>query len=94
VGLLGAQSSLSPQTIIEGNLLFTEFKGALTENYAAQELIATRKKPTYYWTSEGTAEVDFLVEEDHGIFPLEVKAGINQKKKSLHVYDQKYTLRG
>lgn len=90
VGLLGAQSDLSAQTILEGDLLFTEFKGALTENYVAQELIATKHKESYYWTSEGTAEVDFLLAEDHEIYPLEVKAGANQKKKSLLVYNQKY----
>src|SRR3990167_3892132 len=90
VGLLGAQSNLSPQTIIDGDLLFTEFKGALTENYVAQELIANKHKNPYYWTSEGTAEIDFLIEEDHAIYPLEVKAGANQKKKSLLVYNEKY----
>lgn len=90
IGLLGAQSNLSPQTILDGDLLFTEFKGALTENYVAQELIATRHKPPYYWASEGIAEVDFLIEEDHAIYPLEVKAGASQKKKSLLVYNQKY----
>ncbi len=90
VGLLGAQSSLSPQTVIDGDLLFTEFKGALTENYVAQEWIATQHKEPYYWTSEGVAEIDFLIEEDHEIYPLEVKAGANQKKKSLLVYNQKY----
>jgi len=91
VGLLGAQSNLSPQVIIDGNLLFTEFKGALTENYVAQELTATKHKELYYWTSEGTAEVDFLIEEEHEIYPVEVKAGTSQKKKSLLVYSQKYT---
>lgn len=70
--------------------VFTEFKGALTENYVAQELIATKHKEPYYWTSEGTAEVDFLIEEDHEILPLEVKAGASQKKKSLLVYEEKY----
>ncbi|MCH9626962.1 MAG: hypothetical protein S4CHLAM2_05940 [Chlamydiales bacterium] len=90
VGLLGAQSNLSAQTIIDGNLLFTEFKGALTENYVAQELIANRQKEIYYWTSEGAAEVDFLIDEDHEIYPLEVKAGLSQKKKSLLVYKDKY----
>jgi predicted AAA+ superfamily ATPase len=90
VGLLGAQSGLAPQTMIEGDLLFTEFKGALTENYVAQELLATRHKDLYYWASEGTAELDFLLEEDHEIVPLEVKAGASQKKKSLLVYHQKY----
>ncbi|MGC2596383.1 MAG: DUF4143 domain-containing protein, partial [Rhabdochlamydiaceae bacterium] len=59
-------------------------------NYVAQELIATKHKKPYYWTSEGTAEIDFLIEEDHAIYPLEVKAGANQKKKSLLVYNQKY----
>jgi hypothetical protein len=91
VGLLGAQSSLSPQVIIEGNLLFTEFKGALTENYVAQELIAAKRKEPYYWTSEGTAEIDFLIEKDHEICPMEVKAGVSHKKKSLLVYNQKYS---
>lgn len=91
VGLLGAQSSLSPQVILEGDLLFTEFKGALTENFVAQELIATRHKEPYYWASEGTAKVDFLIEEDHAIYPLEVKSGSSLKKKSLLVYNQKYS---
>ena len=91
VGLLGAQSNLSPQTVIDGDLLFTEFKGALTENYVAQELIARRHKEPYYWASEGIAEIDFLIEDDHKIYPLEVKAGASQKKKSLLVYNQKYT---
>ena len=90
VGLLGAQSNLSPQTIIDGDVLFTEFKGALTENYVAQELIAIRRKEPYYWASEGTAEVDFLIENEQQIYPLEVKAGASQKKKSLLVYNQKY----
>ncbi len=90
IGLLGAQSNLSPHAILEGSLLFTEFKGALTENYVAQELIATRNQLPYYWTSEGTAKIDFLIETDHTIHPLEVKAGANQKKKSLLVYGQKY----
>ena len=83
VGLLGAQSSLSARAIIEGDLLFTEFKGALTENFIAQELIGTRNKKLYYWTSPGTAEVDFLLEEDHDIYPLEVKAGESTRKKKL-----------
>lgn len=90
VGLLGAQSNLSPQAIIDGNLLFTEFKGALTENYVAQELTANKHKELYYWSSEGIAEIDFLLEEEHEIYPLEVKASASQKKKSLLVYNQKY----
>lgn len=88
VGLLGAASSLSPHTIIDGNLLFTEFKGALTENFIAQELVA---KKLYYWASAGTAEIDFLLESEHEIYPLEVKSGNSQKKKSLLVYGNKYS---
>ena len=90
VGLVGAQSNLSPQVVIDGDVLFTEFKGALTENYIAQELIAAKQNQPYYWASEGLAEVDFLIEEEHAIYPLEVKAGANQKKKSLLVYQEKY----
>lgn len=90
VGLLGAQSGLSQQAIIDGNSLFTEFKGSLTENYVAQELLASKARKLYYWTSAGTAEVDFLIETDHEILPLEVKSGESQKKKSLTVYGQKY----
>ena len=75
--------------ILEGHMLFTEFKGAFTENYVAQELTAL-KKSLYYWTSSGSAEVDFLLETDHEIYPLEVKAGVSSKKKSLLVYGEKY----
>ncbi|MBS0626829.1 MAG: DUF4143 domain-containing protein [Verrucomicrobia bacterium] len=75
---------------MDGNALFTEFKGVLTENYVAQELMATQSKALYYWASEGTAEVNFLLEKEHEIYPLEVKAGISQKKKSLLVYGNKY----
>ena len=64
--------------------------GSLTENYMAQELIGTRNKEIYYWVSEGIAEVNFLIEEEQVIYPIEVKAGVNQKKKSLLVYNQKY----
>ena len=91
VGLLGAQSNLSAHAVIEGDLLFTEFKGALTENFIAQELIAAKQQELHYWVSAGTAEIDFLVEGDHAIYPLEVKAGNSQKKKSLLIYNTKYS---
>ena len=90
VGLLGARCHLSSHAIIDGDLLFTEFKGALTENFVAQELIAAGRKDLYYWTSGATAELDFLIETDHSIYPLEVKAGANQKKKSLLVYGERH----
>jgi len=90
VGLLGAQSNLSTHAIIEGNQLFQEFKGSLTENYVAQELISSQRRELFYWASAGIAELDFLIQGDHEIYPLEVKAGENQKKKSLLVYGNKY----
>jgi hypothetical protein len=89
IGLLAAQSNLSKKAILEKDALFTEFKGALTENFIAQEL-AAKNKNLFYWASAGSAEIDFLIEKDHGIYPLEVKSGNNKKKKSLFVYDKKY----
>lgn len=89
VGLLAAQSNVPQQAILEAHQLFTEFKGALTENFIAQELRA-KQCPLFYWTSEGTAEIDFVVEHESKIFPLEVKSGLSKHKKSLLAYDEKY----
>lgn len=91
VGLLGAMSKLDPRIILQGHELFQEFKGSLTENYVAQELHDKYFDGLYYWTSEGIAEVDFIVSEDNCIFPLEVKSGMTKKKKSLLVYGEKYS---
>jgi predicted AAA+ superfamily ATPase len=88
VGLLGALSHLRADIILEGNRLFTEFFGSFTENYAAQELITGLQTGLYYWTSEGKAEVDFLLETATDIIPLEVKATINTKSKSLKMYGE------
>ena len=90
VGLLGAQTNLQADTIIKNNELFTEYKGALTENYVAQELKSTEIRDLYYWSSTGMAEVDFIVERRGEILPLEVKAGTSDKKKSLLSYANKY----
>lgn len=90
VGLLGAKSSLHETVILENDRLFTEFNGALTENFVAQELRSLGRRELFYWNSQGTAEVDFVVEENNDIYPLEVKAGANSKKKSLLSYQNKY----
>lgn len=90
VGLLGAMSHLDPRIILEGNRLFEEFKGALTENFAAQTLHLRFQDTLYYWTSAGTAEVDFVITTHNTIFPLEVKSGLSKHKKSLQVFGQKY----
>lgn len=90
VGLLGAMSHLPARVIVEGDHLFTEFKGSFTENYVAQALKAVLGESLHYWTSEREAEVDFLVEYEEMIYPLEVKSGTSTKKKSLTVYREKY----
>lgn len=91
VGLLGAMGKLDPKIILEGHQLFQEFKGAMTENYVAQELHEQHLDSLYYWTSEGIAELDFIISKEQLIFPLEVKAGISRKKKSLLVYGEKFS---
>lgn len=85
VGLLGAMSNLSAKTLLHDNELFQEFRGAVIENYVAQELIHSQYS-LFYWTSEGKAELDFLIEREDVIYPVEVKSGNSSKKKSLKVY--------
>ncbi|NLD93203.1 MAG: DUF4143 domain-containing protein, partial [Fibrobacter sp.] len=90
-GLLGCLSRLSSDILIQGNALFTTFNGSFVENYIAQQLV-TLGKPLFYWKREGnTAEVDFIIEHKNKVYPLEVKAGINPKSKSLQVYNNKYS---
>lgn len=90
VGLLGAMSGLNSKAVLFGDVLFTEFKGALAENVVAQSLKISGQKQLFYWTSGNTAEVDFLILQDLNIIPLEVKSGKNLKTKSLHFYDNQY----
>jgi len=89
-GLLCYMSRLPVQVLLQPNQLFVEFKGALTENYAIQELMANKFDRVYYWTSTGTAEVDIVVQNEMKIYPIEVKAGLFKRKKSLLVYGDKY----
>lgn len=91
VGLLGCMSSLPPKIILQQQpQLFSEFKGAFTENFVAQELTASGFDRLYYWTSSGIAEVDFVLQQELDVYPLEVKAGISSYKKSLLVYYDDY----
>lgn len=86
MGLLGAMSNLKASTIVAGNSIFTEFKGALTEQYVLQQLIL-RYEPYYYAKSNSTLEIDFLLQdEEDEIVPLEVKAETNVKAKSLRQF--------
>ena len=91
VGLLAAQSNLDASVLREGSRIFTEFKGALTEQYVLQQLIATQENPVFYWATEkGTAEVDFVVQRKQAVIPIEVKAEENLKAKSLKVYVEQF----
>ena len=90
-GLLGAKAMLDAKTIIDGNKIFEEFKGALTEQYVLQELKNYDDIPVTYWgTDTGTAEVDFVIQKTNQVIPIEVKASTNLKAKSLATYRQKY----
>ena len=88
VGLLAAQSDLSINAILEGDKIFTEFKGALTEQYVYQQL-ASRQIKTYYWYG-ASAELDFLIQQSAEIVPIEVKAEENLKAKSLRSFCEKF----
>jgi len=90
VGLLRRLSLLDPIAIREGNRLFTEFKGALTENYILQSLLLQFEQTPGYWTSGNQAEVDFIIQHQNEIIPIEVKADTNVTGKSLTFYDKQY----
>lgn len=91
VGLLGAMTELDSVSIIEGNKLFMEFKGALTEQYVLQELKAqTNYTPYYFCTSSSRFKKDFIIQKDNQIVPIEVKAATNIKSPSLKAFFEKY----
>jgi Predicted ATPase (AAA+ superfamily) len=90
VGLLRRLSLLDPVAFIEGNRLFVEFKGALSENYILQSLVQQCETTPRYWTSEGKAEVDFLIQFENEIIPVEVKSDKNVRGKSLAFYNKLY----
>ena len=90
-GLLGALSSLNAKAIIEGNKIFEEFKGALTEQFVLQELILQKNLPIAYWSSESSQnEIDFVIQYNNQIIPIEVKSSVSLKAKSLSAYREKY----
>lgn len=90
VGVLRTVSSLDAITMLMKNDIFTEFKGALTENYILQSLITQFDTALRYWTSEGIAELDFILQYRNQIIPIEVKAGEGNQTKSLQAYNLKY----
>lgn len=91
VGLLSCMVRLNQSTLLDGNALFKEFKGALTEQYVLQQLKTIKGLETYYWTNDrGGAEIDFVVDNGSGVIPIEVKAEANLKAKSLKTYHEKF----
>jgi predicted AAA+ superfamily ATPase len=91
VGLLRRMALLEPSALIEGDKLFTEFKGALTENYILQSLSAQYEASLRYWaTYNPTYEVDFILQHKNDIIPVEVKAGNDTKGKGLAIYKERY----
>lgn len=90
-GLLCAKARLNVQTIIDGNVVFEEFKGSLTEQYVLQELKAQKELYIAYWSKKsGMAEVDFVIQNNSQLVPVEVKASVNLKAKSLASYREQY----
>ncbi len=85
VGLLCRRTGLSYKALLAENGVFSSFKGALTENYVHNELIYLDKKP-YFWRSGNTAEVDFLIEDDENVIPVEVKSADNTRAKSYRLF--------
>jgi hypothetical protein len=90
VGLLRRLSFLDPIAVREGNRLFMEFKGALTENFILQHLISHFEVTPRYWNSGNQAEVDFLIQVKNEIIPIEVKSDENIRSKSLTAYNDLY----
>lgn len=100
VGLLGALSNVNPRTLLEGDALFTEFKGALTEQFVCQELLCMNSQAPFYWSGKkekSMAEIDFLVQNQaisqghfSDICAVEAKASVNLKAKSLSVFHKTY----
>ncbi|MBQ2868130.1 MAG: DUF4143 domain-containing protein, partial [Firmicutes bacterium] len=92
IGLLGCMTGLRQRTLLDGNNLFVEFKGALTEQYVCQQLKTIPDLGVYYYTNDrGSCEVDFVVDTGELIVPVEVKAEVNLRAKSLKTYHEKFS---
>ncbi|MDR1369814.1 MAG: ATP-binding protein [Dysgonamonadaceae bacterium] len=89
-GLLWTKFRLTPATILQGDRLFSEFKGILTENYVLQSLVRQFGDDIFYWTSGNQAEIEFLFQYSEMIIPVEAKSALSTKAKSLSEYRKKY----
>ena len=91
VGLLGCMTGLRQRTLLDGDDLFVEFKGALTEQYVCQQLKTIEDLGIYYYTNDrGSCEIDFVVDTGEQIVPIEVKAEMNLRAKSLKTYRERF----
>ncbi len=91
IGLLCAMGDIDAKTILDENKFFSEFKGAITEQFVLQELIANYNFPIYYYSAPNSSgEIDFLIQTEGKIIPIEVKAAENLQAKSLKAFHQKY----
>ena len=91
IGLLLAMCNLDKKVLLEGNLIFQEFKGALSEQYVMQQLIADKELKLNYWSAEkAKAEIDMIFQYEDKLIPIEIKAEENLKAKSLKIYYQKF----
>ena len=91
VGLLGAMTRIDAKILLEGNEIFTEFKGSLTEQFVLTQLKSNKDIPIFYWSAErATAELDFLVQLGTYVVPIEVKSEENLQAKSLRSFAEKY----
>ena len=90
VGLLAAKANLSAKVLLEGSRIFEEFKGALTEQYVAEQLKSSDRELYYYSTANSSGEIDFILQQDLYCIPIEVKAEENLRAKSLRAFYDKY----
>lgn len=90
VGLLGAMSGLEPASVVDGDTVFTEFKGAMAEQYVCQQLVSDRGMRPYYWSAENSSsEIDFLARGEGRTYAIEVKAEENLRAKSFRAFKDK-----
>jgi predicted AAA+ superfamily ATPase len=91
IGLISAMSDLDARTLLAGNSIFSEFKGALTEQYVLQQIISNDDIVVHYWSAESSsAEIDFILQIKGIVVPVEVKAEENLQAKSLKVFREKF----
>ena len=90
VGLLGAKADISARVLLDGSRIFEEFKGALTEQFVAQQLKSTGRELYYYSAPNSSGEIDFVIQQEMYCIPIEVKAEENLRAKSLRAFCEKY----